>query len=278
MNNQNLRNLYAINNYTMGEKIRYLREQQKLSLEKLAKEIGVAKGTLSEIENDKRFGNLSTVIDLANYFDVSIDWLCSRSKISDTDYNLNYVCDYTGLSANAIKAFQKYKESKKYSDTDKDNDDDISKAKNNLLDEFITSGELFDIIDTMKKYCSCFDFEFLSLDIETYQWRYDIARKKGLKVQFVDDNQFLENEKEEEKDHRTILLFKIQETAKSFIFEYTYDLQQKYNIMLNKFEEIIQKCRDHNKNNPNAQSLIDWQISNIDYQEGESHGNDQETE
>ena len=49
---------------------------------------------------------MSTIIDIANRFDVSIDWLCSRSTISDTDYNLNFVCDYLGLSESAVTEFK----------------------------------------------------------------------------------------------------------------------------------------------------------------------------
>lgn len=97
---------YQLNNLTMGEKIKHLREERKLSLQKLADEIDVGKGTLSNVENGSSC-TLSTVIDIANYFDVSIDWLCSRSKVSDTDYDLNFVCDYTGLSEKAVEELRR---------------------------------------------------------------------------------------------------------------------------------------------------------------------------
>lgn len=110
--------LYAINNYTLNEKIRWLRknathDQSKkgyLSSEALAEETGIAIGTLNYLETGKKGAKeekfdckLSTIIEIADYFGVSIDWLCSRSNVSDTDYGINYICDYTGLSEEAVK-------------------------------------------------------------------------------------------------------------------------------------------------------------------------------
>lgn len=50
----------------IGEKLKLLRKQRKLTLDKLAEMSGVAKATLSRIENDINAGNLSTHLKICD--------------------------------------------------------------------------------------------------------------------------------------------------------------------------------------------------------------------
>lgn len=103
--------LCQINHYTLGEKVRWLREHKTtdqtsrkgyMTSEALAKEIGIGAATLNSIENNKDC-KLSTITEIAEYFDVSIDWLCSRSTVNTHDYDTNFICDYTGLSEHTVE-------------------------------------------------------------------------------------------------------------------------------------------------------------------------------
>lgn len=65
-----------------GKRLRLLRLQHKFSQNDLAKEFKISSATLSQYENGKRLPDLNTVIKIANFFNVSIDYLVCR-----TDYN-----------------------------------------------------------------------------------------------------------------------------------------------------------------------------------------------
>ncbi|PIQ81943.1 MAG: hypothetical protein COV76_06190 [Candidatus Omnitrophica bacterium CG11_big_fil_rev_8_21_14_0_20_64_10] len=56
----------------LGSRVRFIRKEQKLSLEQLAARSGVALATLSRIENGKVTGNLRTHQRIADAFGISI--------------------------------------------------------------------------------------------------------------------------------------------------------------------------------------------------------------
>ena len=56
-------------------KLRELRKQEKISQEDLAKELGISQNTYSQYETGKRELPLNTLIDLANYYYVSTDYI-----------------------------------------------------------------------------------------------------------------------------------------------------------------------------------------------------------
>ena len=62
-----------------AEKISTLRNLKKLSQEALGKELGVTKATISRIESTNRAVSVDLLCALADYFDVSLDYLVGRS-------------------------------------------------------------------------------------------------------------------------------------------------------------------------------------------------------
>lgn len=58
-----------------GKNLRTLRESAGIGQVKLAADLGVSKGIISLWENGKREPTLSSLFALAQYFDVSIDYL-----------------------------------------------------------------------------------------------------------------------------------------------------------------------------------------------------------
>ena len=61
------------------ERLKLLRKTKQLSLTELAKEINSTKQTISNWENAYRAPSLEVTISLANYFDVSLDYLVGLS-------------------------------------------------------------------------------------------------------------------------------------------------------------------------------------------------------
>ena len=66
-------------------RLRNLRIEKNLTGEQLANAIGVKKTTISTWENGKAFPEIGTLIKLANYFDVSIDYILVRNNATSND-------------------------------------------------------------------------------------------------------------------------------------------------------------------------------------------------
>ena len=60
---------------SFSERIKYLRIEKGLGQEELAKELGVSASVISRWENGLREPSMSSLIAIANYFHVSIDYL-----------------------------------------------------------------------------------------------------------------------------------------------------------------------------------------------------------
>lgn len=72
---------------TCGDKIAALRDKRGLTQEDLAAKIGISRASLSHYEKGRREPDYTILTKLADYFQVSIDYLLGRtddpSKISD---------------------------------------------------------------------------------------------------------------------------------------------------------------------------------------------------
>jgi Predicted transcriptional regulators len=62
-----------------SERLKELRSSKGLTMEQLGKEIGSTKGTISNLENGNKKPSLDMLIKLANYFNISIDYLVGRT-------------------------------------------------------------------------------------------------------------------------------------------------------------------------------------------------------
>ncbi|EOE7213258.1 TPA: helix-turn-helix transcriptional regulator [Clostridioides difficile] len=69
-----------------GERLKELRLKKKLKQSELGKEIGISASTIGMYEQGRRFADQSTLIKLAQYFNVTTDYLLGFSK---TNYSVN---------------------------------------------------------------------------------------------------------------------------------------------------------------------------------------------
>ena len=63
-------------------RIRELREESGLKLKELSKIIGVSESTMSLYENGKHEPDSTTLIKIADYFKVSLDYLLCRETVN----------------------------------------------------------------------------------------------------------------------------------------------------------------------------------------------------
>ena len=66
---------------TFGDRLKELRLEKDLTQPAFGKIFNVEKGTVSNWENENRFPDKNTLKALADYFDVSLDYLLGRSDI-----------------------------------------------------------------------------------------------------------------------------------------------------------------------------------------------------
>lgn len=64
---------------SFAERLSILRNAKGLTMEQLGKDIGTTRATISNFENEQRKPSLDMVIKLADYFQVSIDYLVGRT-------------------------------------------------------------------------------------------------------------------------------------------------------------------------------------------------------
>lgn len=63
----------------VGKRLKMLRKSQKISQSLLAQKVGVTQQAISYYESGKDIPALDTLIALADFFDVSLDYLVGRS-------------------------------------------------------------------------------------------------------------------------------------------------------------------------------------------------------
>lgn len=64
---------------SFSSRLKELRTEHYLTMEQLAKEISTTRATISNFENGQRKPSLDMVIKLADYFQISIDYLVGRT-------------------------------------------------------------------------------------------------------------------------------------------------------------------------------------------------------
>lgn len=62
------------------ERLKELRQSNNLTMDMLGKEIGSTRGTISNFENGYKKPSLDILVRLADYFNVSIDYLIGRTN------------------------------------------------------------------------------------------------------------------------------------------------------------------------------------------------------
>lgn len=100
-------------------RLKFLRNEKGENLEKIAKYLNVSIQTISNYENEKRDMTPETIIKLAEYFDVSTDYLLGKTDIRNYDkdeqeFRFAYHKEMEGLTDEEIAdALRFYKEMKK---------------------------------------------------------------------------------------------------------------------------------------------------------------------
>lgn len=67
----------------IGDTLRFLREKTNKTQEETAKALGIKRSTYSHFENNRNNPDNETLVKMANYFNVSTDYLLGRDSKED---------------------------------------------------------------------------------------------------------------------------------------------------------------------------------------------------
>lgn len=86
-----------------AQRLVYLREQKGISQQELADNLNITRQSLSLYEKAERTINIELLAKIADFFNVSTDYLMGRTDIPSMNEDIQTACKVTGLSDEAIK-------------------------------------------------------------------------------------------------------------------------------------------------------------------------------
>lgn len=87
---------------TFAQRLIDLREQKNITQQELADELGITRQSLSLYEKAERTINIELLAKIADFFNVSTDYLMGRTDTATLDESIQTACKITGLSEKAI--------------------------------------------------------------------------------------------------------------------------------------------------------------------------------
>lgn len=93
-----------INREKMKERIKLCRKNAGLTQEELAEKLHVKRQIISYYESDsERTPNIDILATMAQLFNTTTDYLLGLTDVQSSDTKIKAICEYTGLSEEAIK-------------------------------------------------------------------------------------------------------------------------------------------------------------------------------
>lgn len=123
---------------TFGKKLHSLMKDNKITQQELAEKLNVRRGSVSNWVTDRRMPDSDTIVDLANIFNVTTDYLLGNDKnIKDNTNSKNLIFDN---AQDALKFILKQPNIMAF-DVPELTDEEIIEFANDILDyiEFISS-------------------------------------------------------------------------------------------------------------------------------------------
>lgn len=84
-------------------RLRGLMEVNSITQLELAKELGITRQAVAQYMDGTAQPNIDKLLRMSEFFEVSCDYLLGKTKESTVEIALRAVCEYTGLTENAIK-------------------------------------------------------------------------------------------------------------------------------------------------------------------------------
>ena len=93
-------------NSPFASRLRKLLSDTKTTQPMLAEAIGVSRQAIGQWKDGNTLPDIVSLGKIADYFNVSADYLLGRTRVKSTDIDLKSVCEYTGLTENSVMEIQ----------------------------------------------------------------------------------------------------------------------------------------------------------------------------
>ena len=159
--------LFLVDYSLISKRIRELIEESGLTLRELEKEIGVNNATLSQWQQGRKKPHLDSLLLLAEYFNVSGDWLLGVSDTKKVDASVRGASELTRLSSKAVATLSNKPTFKPLSPEEaealvKSGNVELrawSDSECLLLSEMIEDGSLLKIVSNIDQYLKSMKFD-----------------------------------------------------------------------------------------------------------------------
>lgn len=93
---------------SIGERIKYLRKKNNISQQELADATGLQRGNLSHYEKNKIKPSADTLVEIASFFDVSLDWLITGKEWSPREPFFELFAKLSSEEKKDVENYAKY--------------------------------------------------------------------------------------------------------------------------------------------------------------------------
>ena len=211
---------------TFAERLTKLRENAGKKRQEVADDLEISRASLEYYEKGKRKPDIEVLAKVAKYYGVSTDYLLGLSVAPTTDKDIQFVCDYTGLSENAVNMLVKLNLEWDVSDCDTIHAQHLVNA---FVNGFIEDGIL--------SYLSLYSNRIL-LNL-TKQKAYYTLTIDYYKEQGTLDVQEVKKQIDEFEYNTDMYLFKLQKNIINFFDNFTFEIQTEVKKLEKELKEII---------------------------------------
>lgn len=215
-------------NETFAERLKTLRENAGKKRQEVADSLGITRASLEYYEKGKRKPDIEVLAKVAKYYGVSTDYLLGLSVVPSTDKDIQFVCDYTGLSESAVNMLAKLNLEWDVSDYDTINAQHLVNA---FVNGFIEDGIL--------SYLSLYSNRIL-LNL-TEQKAYYTLTIDYYKEHGTLDIQEVKKQIEKFEYNTDMYLFKLQKNIINFFDDFTFEIQAEVKKLRKELKEIISR-------------------------------------
>lgn len=187
-------------NETFAERLTTLREIEGKKRQEVADSLGITRASLEYYEKGKRKPDIEVLAKLANYYKVSTDYLLGLSNVPTTDKDVQFVCEYTGLTQEAVGCLRNEKEILENSEKK-----ELCSEFLETINKYIEDGNLFYIFAYASEYKKYLQQKNDIYDIILHQF-----------TEINELNKIVE-ELGEIKDKADLCLFRLQELQTDFV-------------------------------------------------------------
>lgn len=219
-----------------SKRLIWLREQKGLTQQQLADNLQITRQSLSLYEKAERTINIELLAKIADFFNVSTDYLMGRTDVTSMNEDIQVACKVTGLSEKAINEIITF-----CSFTPED--DIIDRLYTKLDADFFVKHNISRtgiINNVVEKILPLICFNILKIFATISEYCYDIEHTRSPLDQMIEYYDVFENcQTEEEKAARVESLSKCQLVDFDKI-NYTHELEKR-------IKHSIYDCADYFK-------------------------------